>query len=373
MNDLTALGERLRYARERAGLTQGQVRDRAGIGESSLSEFEHGKREPNLSQLAALARAYRRPASFFLSQGSLPREVVRWRQRPREGAEEVEVRFLRLGEQYANLETWCDARAAVALPTPSKPEHPFDRRDAEALASRVRRDLALGEYPATLLHRTLEEQCGLKVFHLDFEPTGTAACTMNPGFGAAVLLNAKNPRWRRNFDLAHELFHLLTWDFLEPTAPADEAWTKDEEKLADTFAASLLMPADIVREAVSARLRDRKLSLPALFEIARQFDVSAEALLWRIHGLYGGTPANKAVTEAMIQRARDAARIFDDREQEPPPVRPARFVALAVAALRGGELSIGRFAEYVGKTRQQAMAYVEQEPGDDEALEFPAA
>ena len=38
----------------------------------------------------------------------------------------------------------------------------------------------------------IEEVCGVKVFHLDFEPSGTAASAVSETFAAAVLLNAKN-------------------------------------------------------------------------------------------------------------------------------------------------------------------------------------
>ena len=128
----------------------------------------------------------------------------------------------------------------------------------------------------------LEEQCGVKVFHLEVEPQGTAASTQSAGFGNAVLFHKKNPKWRRNFDLAHELFHLLTWNFAQATQPRAAVWSESDEKLADEFAACLLMPAGAVFEAVGHRLQDRKLPLVGLFEVARQFDVSVEAPTWRI-------------------------------------------------------------------------------------------
>ena len=364
------LPERLKYARERAAFTQTDVARRASIGESSLSEFERGKREPSLSQLAVLAGIYSRPVAFFLSTEPLPTEVVRWRQKP-ESAEPLEVKFLRLCEQYRNLEAWCGASIAAALPTVPPPLAAFARRDAEALAVRVRRELGLGEVPAPSLLHVLEEQCGIKVFHLDFEPTGTAASSKSDAFGCAVLLNRKNPKWRRNFDLAHELFHLLTWDFAAAASP--DIWSESDEKLADAFAAALLLPTDAVRQAAAARIRDGKLTVRMLFEMARQFDVSLDALIWRLHVVYGGKPEQRAKTKAMIERARHAASLFEERSPDVPPVRPARFVSLALSALREGNLSIGRFAEYVGTTRQHAMELPDEEPGDGDAFELPAS
>ena len=365
-----ALAQRLKYARERAGLTQAEASTRAEVGGSSLSEFEHGKREPSVSQLAGLAAVYNRPIGFFLLPGPPPAEVVRWREKP-EAAEAIEVVFLRLCEQYQNLESWCEATVATTLPAAERPARPFGRHDAEQLAIRVRRALELGACPGPALLNVLEEQCGVKIFHLDFEPKGTAASSHSAGFGHAVLLNRKNPKWRRNFDLAHELFHLLTWGFGQAESTPAAVWSESDEKLADEFAACLLMPADAVLEAVGHRLQGGKLPLMGLFEIARQFDVSVEALTWRIHRVYGGKPKDKPRTLAMIERARAAATLFEERTQDEPPRRPARFVSLALTALRRGDLSVGRFAEYVGTTRQRALELPDQEPGDNDALELP--
>jgi len=361
------IGTRLRYARERLGLTQTQVQEQTTIGGSSLSEFEHAKREPSLSQLTQLAKLYNRPVSFFLDDSPLPVERVRWRQKPHNAAA-IEAEFLELCQQYHNLEAWSDVGAGTGLPTAGSTKR---RHQAERLASEVQKTFGLGERPAVGLLHVLEEQVGLKVFHLPFEPSGTAACLYHADFGQGILLNSNNPKRRRNFDLAHELFHLLTWR--SDTESSESTWEESDEKLADTFAASLLMPATEVRALVDEAKQDGKLSLSSIFDLARHFDVSAEALIWRVHVLYGGTPSNNESTKAMVERARLAAITMDERISDEPPVRPARFRMLAIRALRRGDMSLGRFAQYMGITRQKAAKYMEQELDDDEAFELPSA
>ncbi len=365
------VSERLRYARERAGLTLSQVRERTQIGESSVSEFEHGKREPRLSQLQVLGSVYRRSLSFFLADGPLPREGVLWRERPAERPQEIEAEFLRLCEQYHNLEMWCGEPIPSELPDGKGDGAAFSYVDAERLALRVRGELQVGNRPGHELLRVLEEVCGVKVFHREFEPTGTAACTKSETFGAAILLNSANVRWRRNFDLAHELFHVVTWDvFRSETDVSSCVASEQEEKLATCFARNLLMPADAMRVAVSGRMRDGKVSFEALFDIARQFDVSTEALVWHLHFLYGRGPGDKETTTGEIERAKVLAQLFGEREDTKPPKWPGRYHALAVKALRRGEVSIGRFAEYLDVSRQKAMAYIEQEIEDAEEVQI---
>ena len=366
--------DRLRYARQRAGLSGAQVRDRIGIGESSLSEFENGKREPSLSQLKRLADLYRRSVSFFFAEGPIAAEAaVLWRMRPQENAEEIEVRFLRLCEQYHNLEMWCDEQAPVSLPQAKGDPARFSYNDAEELAKQVRRDLQLGDRPGQCLMAVLEEVCGVKVFHLEFEPSGTAASAVSETFGAAILLNANNARWRRNRDLAHELFHLLTWRLFHPAAGGAMVAGEWEEKLATSFAANLLMPPEPFGSAINSRTRDGKITFESLFDIAREFDVAIESVLWRMHIVYNRGQSDSDRTKREIEQAKRLAPVLEERESFKPHPWPARFRALAIKALRRGEISIGRFAEYLSISRHEAMRFIEQEVADGEEVQVAPA
>jgi XRE family transcriptional regulator, fatty acid utilization regulator len=52
-----SLGDNLREARERLGLTQEQVSDRSGVQAGEVSRIERGKRDPKVSTLEKLAAA----------------------------------------------------------------------------------------------------------------------------------------------------------------------------------------------------------------------------------------------------------------------------------------------------------------------------
>jgi Zn-dependent peptidase ImmA (M78 family)/DNA-binding XRE family transcriptional regulator len=369
------IGERLKYARERAALTGLQVHERTGIGESSLSEFENGKREPSLGQLRLLAHAYRRSVSFFLAEGAIPSEVVFWRKRPQPGAEEIEVEFLRLCENYHNLEVWTGEKPIVGLPQAEGNRDTFSYPQAEELAKTFRRELQLGDHPAHALLKVLEEVCAVKVFHLTFEPSGTAASTFSDTFGPAILMNSGNRRWRRNHDLAHELFHLLTWKLFRGTTQRTQATeaTDREESLATCFARHLLMPTEPLRTAINSRQKNGKVRFEDLYDVAREFDVSVESLLWHMHLVYGHSSSESEKTRQAIERAKALVPALEDRSEDLPPCWPARYEALAVKALRRGEISIGRFADYLGISRQQAMKYVEQEAAGNEEIQVAPA
>ena len=364
------VADRLAHARARTAMTLAQVEKRTKIGKSSLSEFENGKREPSLSQLQALAAVYRRSVAFLLAEGEIPQETVLWREKPVAACEETEAIFLRLCEQYHNLEIWTDEELPVCLPVASGHPESFSYMQAQTLAKRVRDELNLGDRPGLSLLAVLEEVCGVKVFHLEFKPTGPAASTRSETFGTAMLLNAGNVRWRRNFDLAHELFHLLTWSVFRTGGgePTSLSATKKEEKLANAFASNLLLPPEAVRSALPTKLREEKLGYGEIYGIARQFDVSAEAVLWRLHNLKllaDNTSAKNVRT--IVQQLAVMSRVYEERRDSRPTKWPDRDQALAVKALNSGSMSIGRFAEYLEITRQAAMKYV-QEPTDGQEV-----
>lgn len=53
-----AIASRLKVARERAGLTQGQVAKKLGLHRPSVSEVEAGRRGVSAEELAAMAKLY---------------------------------------------------------------------------------------------------------------------------------------------------------------------------------------------------------------------------------------------------------------------------------------------------------------------------
>ena len=353
-------GRRLRECRERLGITQGDLAERAGIGISSISEFENSKREPTLSQLKKLAGALSADVARFLSEDEPSIGAVRWRERP-ENAEVFEARFLTLCRQYRDLERWADEEECVQLRRAER--FPSGRAEVAALARQVQGEMRLGDRPGLALRRRLEDDYGLKMFNLRMEPSGTAACTADAEFGLAVLLNALNSPARRTFDLAHELFHLLTWN-----VKGANVATETEESFADYFAATLLLPEGALREAIDRRIKVQKLSIGNVCELARDFCVSIDALIWRMHNLYSWS--DPAETRAKIDRARLLARpysAFAPEAQEDTSELPERYRTLAIQALRSGEISTGRFAEYMGLRRWQAMKYAD-EAVEDEAI-----
>ena len=81
----SAFGARLLELRERAGLTQKQLGERAGMAQATIANLEQGRNQPSLATAAALARALGITTDAFL-QGPAPK-AKRERGRPRKDAQ----------------------------------------------------------------------------------------------------------------------------------------------------------------------------------------------------------------------------------------------------------------------------------------------
>jgi XRE family transcriptional regulator, fatty acid utilization regulator len=119
--------------------------------------------------------------------------------------------------------------------------------DAAAAGERFATEFDLGQAPASHLAEAMQSELGMLVLMVD-APAGVsgAACRL-PAFDT-VLVNRQQEPGQRHFELAHELFHVLTWDAMPPARVEDasEPGKSRVEQLAHSFASALLMPAAVV-------------------------------------------------------------------------------------------------------------------------------
>ncbi len=349
MSDLRRiLGDRIRTARSRLCLSQQQLADEAGFSAPQIiSQIEKGEREVKAWELVNLARALRIEISQLLSteEPRLP-ALVLWRKYPQQNRQLLEAGFLQHCEQYALLEKLCEVVTEHELPMASVNPATMNFRDAEHLGKKVWKEFKLGSRPATCLVGVLEEKYGVKVWYQNLEEEGSAASTKS-SFGAAILMNSMEAPWRRNFSFAHEVFHLITWDSVPPQSLINDPQLWDRiEKLANAFASTLLLPSDDVAQTFETHIKDDKVSIADLIQVARELDVSTEALLYRLLNL-GVIKRNEADSLLSDPGFRELDRNIRLKEWWKPPAIPERFARLAFMAYQKGKLSRPRLAQYL--------------------------
>jgi len=344
LDDRKLLGSRIREAREKLGWSQSELAQAVGFGAFQIvSAIENGQREVKAWELFKIASSLHLSLESFLGGQQKSEPVLLWRAQPQTGFREIEARFIERCERYALLEQWCGVSPLQELKPIcfSLPEPTFVQVGREA--ENIRDYMKLGGRPACSLAKTLQEDYGVKIFYEDFGDQG-AALSAKGDFGYGILINLGNAPWRSNFSLAHELFHLLTFDHWK---------SPRQEKLADSFASALLLPAEPLLSILRSRMTDGKLSFETLGEIAREFEVSMDALLWRTVNL--GVIKKEAVEEAFKNPNLKALDKLN-RVWTKPDALPERYVRLCYTAYRTGKIGRAKLAEFLETSLVDLMA-----------------
>ncbi len=342
------LGKRIRKARSRLHLSQKELAVQAGFSAHQIvSQIERGEREVRAWELARIAEVLHLEITDLLTPEGPPRQpAILWREGPAGPREGVEAEFVQRCRRYQRLEEWCGVKPPRNLPSYEVSAEILDFPDAEGIANEVARELSLGTRPATALAKTLEEGYGVKIFYKELAEEGSAASTV-ADFGPAILMSAIQAPWRRNYSFAHELFHLVTWRAIPVSMLTSHLpLAKRIERLANAFASNLLLPGDSVSGIFDRRVEQGKIKYSDLIEMAREFDVSTEAILWRLLNLR--RLDRRTVQEVLEEdrfRGMDRATMKD--RWWSPPRMPERFVRLAFLAYQKGRMSKSLLADYL--------------------------
>ena len=200
----------------------------------------------------------------------------------------------------------------------------------------------LGEVPAVRLIETMENKLGILVLMVDTEPgiSGAACRLQNLD---AVLVSREEVVGRRHFDLAHELFHLLTWDSMPPERIENVQipGKSRTEKLANNFAGALLMPKETLETQSQWTTLEDSALVHQLTSTANELQVSSVALMWRLVAL-------RWISSSQANRLPEAY-IHNQGTQNYKNLRPVLFSKLFVDVIaygiRDGYVSVARVAK----------------------------
>ena len=342
------LGQRISEHRQALGLTQKELAAQMGFSSSEIiSQIELGKREVKAWELAKLAqKLYVNISNLLGADEPYSRPSILWRVLPSDQREVKEAKFLKYCEQYSFLESI--SGTTLSRPFPQKTVNPstINYMVAARLADEIRGEFGLGDRPATVLEKTLENKYGVKIWYENMDE-GSAAATIG-SFGPAILMNRREAPWRRNYNFAHEVFHLITWETIPAKMMEDNKDVWDNiEKIANYFASCLLLPADSIIIEIEDRVTNNEVEDSDLIEIARKFDVSTEALLYRFLNL--GIIKRENVNSILND---DRFRALDRATMKgfwcDPPELPERYVILAFVAYQKCRLSRAKLARLLG-------------------------
>lgn len=349
MNEL--ITRRIKAAREGLGFTQAQLSEKLGFKDrQTLAAIEAGQRKLSAEELLRAVKVLGVDLDYFTDGFRLVGEgKFSWRTAKNATPKmlgEFEERAGRWIATYRRLGEGKDAPASplqFRLTLSDKSTFEEARAAADALA----REWDLGEIPALRLEARVRERLGALVLYVDAPPGISGAACQLPGLNS-ILINRNEPEGRRHYDLAHETFHLLTWEQMPPEHRETEiprgGKGKRIEQLADNFASAVLMPERTLAPRWQAR---GKREIHAwLNATATDLLVTAVALKWRLVQL--GWLGMADLPDIRDQRLTANGR--PKKDQPIPKLFSMEFVQRLHQALSEGDLSVRRAASLLETT-----------------------
>jgi len=350
------IGRRIKALREHHRITQETLSQALGFADrQTLSSIEAGQRAVAPAELVSAAHALSTTVADLLDPYRLGEREAEFNFRTAEPITGDVVRAFetsaghwiatyrelgwRLGEHSSYLGRKLELRESSSF------------EEVEAAAEALGEQWNLGDCPAERLQEAIERELNALVLYVDM-PTGISGAASYMTGLSTIMINRREIRARRNFDLAHELFHLLTWDTMPPRRleSIEVKPTKGVrvEQLANNFAATLLMPARVISQCWDATIKsDFGIRISRL---AAQLWVSPEALRFRLHNL--GLLAARILKEPL-----PVSKLSGD---DCPALFSRRFVSRVRDAVDHGYLSVRRAAGLLGTSLRDFARLCEQ-------------
>jgi XRE family transcriptional regulator, fatty acid utilization regulator len=346
-NTLSYLPRRIVAAREKCSLTQEELAQRLGFKDRQiLASIEAGQRRITAEELVAISDITHLDLDFFTDPFRLVGEgAFSYR------ASGVEPAILDAFEQQVGgwVALWRQLGERRREPSSLlRPRLAMNTRstfeEAQFAGEMVVNELNLGPVPAEKLIPALESKFNLLVLEVAM-PEGISGAAIQLAAGDAILINRDESPGRKAFDLAHELFHVLTWDALPPERVDRSNPTaykqKRIEQLADNFAGALLLP----RSALHARwekLAKTHAPKTTINEMADYFHVSTMAVGWRAVAL------DWLTTDEL--KALDLQSAKPKKKSNPHAIFSKRFIERAAWGIDHGEISVKRLLAILDMT-----------------------
>ena len=374
------LGQRLRQARENVRMTQEMAALELGLERTILQKMESGVRKVTSTELASLAKLYRRDMSELVTLAPLQHDP-----------------FTILGRIASNVSPSADGEIATALerlkeavrieeflggaprikPMMYECTAPSDFDTAimqgKEVATLERSRLGLGNGAISDVAEVIASQ-GIWIAAVPLPEQTSGLFVSHARYGLAIFVNQAHHRARRRFSYAHEYAHAL----LDRSKGAEPSTIENmrtlTEKRANSFASEFLLPAagvtdalermrkggtsrtsswtydiftdDVIHVEVRHDASAQHISTYDVAFLAHAFRVSYEMAAIRLKDL---DFIKKPALDRLLSVKEDgrafmkALNLFDTDDMESQPYLERQLMALAVEAFRRDKISRGRF------------------------------
>lgn len=270
--------KRLREARLVRGFTISRLAEEIGVSKQAISQFELGEHTPKPENMMAIINTLKFPKNFFyraFKEQYVGNTFFRANATATKKSKEMQYnKSVLAGYIYEYLDDLIEF-PELNLPKVSNTQNAWSNDSIERLAQEVREYWGIGDKPITNIVHLLERN-GIMVFSVDMDNEKVDAfCQHRKGRPFIFLGNDKQSAFRRQFDAAHELGHILMHHDIDDQDLLSKDEFKTMENQAHRFASALLLPTEPFSKTVTST------SLLHFVELKKYWHTSMGAMIHR--------------------------------------------------------------------------------------------
>ncbi|MEX1014808.1 MAG: XRE family transcriptional regulator, partial [Candidatus Paceibacterota bacterium] len=208
--DPVVLGEELKHARNKSGMTQEEVSKLLDVARTTVTAIEKGERRIRPDELIKLSAAFNKSVHEFLRvKKPIESFQVQFRaayKRSEKENDEINSiidEFEQLCRDYLELEELIYGKPWQNYPVEYKKSGSNIEQNAEIIAIRERNRLGLGDGPIPMLRDILEQDVGLRIFYLKIPAIFSEMYNYHDYLGGCLAVNANHPEVRRRWSMSH--------------------------------------------------------------------------------------------------------------------------------------------------------------------------
>lgn len=272
-------GNRIKSARLYNGLTVEELAEKLNVSKQAISQYENNQTDPPLEKGFMLSQALHFPLDYFIRESDVDvkigttyfRSLLRTNSKARA---QQKSRLEHIAIIYAFLNQYVD------FPNLDLPKLGFEKNPKEA-AIALRRYWRLGDEPINNITELLESK-GILITMLDTDTNDIDAFSQREEIdGKEVYIVAvsknKNSAARFQFDIAHELGHIMLHEWSENIELLDRVQFKNREKEANEFASEFLLPTIAYKRDTI----DFSNNIDSYIRLKRKWKVSIAAMAYK--------------------------------------------------------------------------------------------
>lgn len=323
-------GQILKELRLLNGWSRDELAKKMEMSEQSIWQFETGHTHPKLETQFRLSQIFNVSFEYFEGDGiemAFERSAIAFRNADATSKKTISIQevYLNILNNYVNyLENYVLMPDDFINNLSEKTLNLFISKESISdIAYIARKDLNISDDNSDLMLKI--EKSGIYVVERMINGAADAYSAWSKDFKPYIVLGREKSSVRRNFDLAHELGHILLHKMVDFDSLTKEELQKCEEQ-ANLFASCFLLPEDRFIKDFKTMVGTKVSNPDSYIRMKKRYNVSIQALEYRAYKLKLLTPSQNSYFYRSITKKH--YKVIEPLDKEIPMKLPGKIKSI---------------------------------------------